>query len=574
MIKRYLGHYKWYVTFAVLLVMIQSFSVLYQPQLTSDIINELSNVNIDQNYVNQLGIELILVGIAGLIAGIINTFLAAKLSQSIGADIREDGFRTIQKLAFQDIEKFTTSNLVVRLTNDITQVQNALMLGIQMLLRVPFLFVGAFILSVTALPQLWWTIILYVIIVVLISGVVFGFMGPKFKSIQNSVDKINTTVKENLDGVRVVKSFGTEKDEKAKFDEKVVKLTNDYKSVGIMFATMIPVFMFTANILIAFAIFFVGNHAVDDPDLIGSVVSFMSYVMQLMFAIMMGGFLSMTLSRAGVSTRRISEVLNAKTTIAYGDDDFSTVDTVEFKNVDFAYGDEDEMSLNNISFSAKKGEKIGIVGATGSGKTTLVQLIPRLYDVSGGEILINGKNIKNFDEKSLRDNISMVLQKANLFSGTIKDNIQQGNRSASNLDIELAAKYSQAYEFIVNKENQFKGEVYQKGANFSGGQKQRLSIARGFIKNPEILILDDSTSALDARSENLVKEALNEEFQGILTFIVAQKISSVLDTDKIVVLDEGKVDAIGTHKELIEKSETYRKIYETQKGKGVVHAGK
>ncbi len=223
--------------------------------------------------------------------------------------------------------------------------------------------------------------------------------------------------------------------------------------------------------------------------------------------------------------------------------------------------------MEDISFSVKKGEKVGVVGATGSGKTTLVQLIPRLYDVTEGEIAINGENIKDFSSKSLRRNISMVLQKAQLFSGTIKDVILQGDGKATDLDIEIASKRAQAFEFIQKKEGKFEGEVYQKGANFSGGQKQRLSIARGLVKDPEILILDDSTSALDAKSENLVKEAINKEFQGVTTFIVAQKISSVLDTDKIIVLAEGKVDAIGKHKDLIKESQAYREIYETQKGK-------
>ncbi len=567
MLKKYLKEYKVLVVISLLLVIIQVWSMLYQPQLISDVITELSSVNMDQSKVNTLGISLILVGFTGLVVGVLNDIVAAKVSQGIGAKIRRDSFKNIQKLSFEDIEKFSTSNLVVRLTNDVTQVQNVLMMGLQVLLRIPFLFIGSFMLAIMALPGLWWTIILYVIVIAIVTMFMGKKMMPGFISIQKGIDDINTTVKENIDGVRVVKSFVTEKDEKNKFDNFVEKLTKNYIHVGKLFSTMIPIVMFTANILLAFAIFFTANHAVDNPQMIGDLVSFTTYIMQLMFAIIMGTFMMMSISRAIVSVKRISEVIDAKPSFSFGDQVLDQVQEMEFKDVSFKYHGEEENMLENISFKVKKGEKIGIVGLTGSGKSTLVQLIPRLYDVKGGEILINGKNIKEYSSDSLRSNISMVLQKAVLFSGTIKDVISQGNKSASDLDIEIASKRAQAYEFIEKKENKFDGEVYQKGANFSGGQKQRLSIARGLVKDPEILILDDSTSALDARSENLVKEAISKEFKGVMTFIVAQKIASVIDMDKIIVLDEGKIDGIGTHKQLIKSSKVYKEIYETQKGK-------
>lgn len=568
MLKRYLKDYKFFVITSLLLVIIQVWSMLYQPQLISKVVTELSRVEIDQSKVNSLGTTLIIVGFIGLLVGVLNTIVSAKVSQGIGADIRKDGFVNIQKLAFQDIEKFTTSNLVVRLTNDVTQVQNVIMMGLQMLLRIPFLFFGAFFLAILALPGLWWTIIVYVLVVALVTMIMGKKMMPGFISIQKGIDNLNTTVKENIDGVRVVKSFVSESDEKSKFDEFVDTLTDNYINVGKLFSTMIPVVMFTANILLAFAIYFTANNAIDDPEMIGDLVSFTTYIMQLMFAIIMGTFMMMSVSRARVSVKRISEVLDAKPSIIFGEEELSTIETLEFKNVSFKYDKEEENMIKNISFEAKKGEKLGIVGLTGSGKTTLVQLIPRLYDVSEGEILINGKNIESYKASSIRNKISMVLQKAFLFSGTIKDVISQGKKNASTLDIEVAAKRSQAFEFIEKKEGKFEGEVYQKGANFSGGQKQRLSIARGLVKEPEILILDDSTSALDAKSENLVKEAINNEFEGVMTFIVAQKIASVVDMDKIIVLDNGKLEGIGTHKELLETSEVYKEIYSTQKGKG------
>ncbi|MFV0288543.1 MAG: ABC transporter ATP-binding protein [Mycoplasmatales bacterium] len=567
MLKKYLKEYRILMIVAVVLVFFQVWSMLAQPGVISDIISELSKVNIDKDAVYKLGFELVGLGLVGLIAGVVNTIIAAKISQGIGARIREDGFKIIQGLSFQDIEKFSTSNLVVRLTNDVTQVQNMLMMGIQMLLRVPFLFVGAFVLAIMTLPRLWWTIILFVVIIVLITMFMMKALTPRFKSIQGSVDTINTIVKENIDGVRVVKSFVAEKHEGQRFDDETDKLTDNLIATGRTFASLIPVYMLTANLLVAFAIYFVAGWALDDVSLIGDVVSFTTYVMQIMFAIIMAGFLMMTMSRAFVSAGRISEVLDAKPSFGFGNDSLQQVDTLDFKNVYFKYEGEDDYALEDISFSVKKGEKIGVVGATGSGKTTLVQLIPRLYDIEKGEIAINGQSISTYNAKSLRENISMVLQKAHLFSGTIKEVVLQGNSTASTLDVEIASKRAQAFEFIQKKEGKFEGEVYQKGANFSGGQKQRLSIARGLVKDPEILILDDSTSALDAKSENLVKEAINKEFEGVTTFIVAQKISSVLDTDKIIVLADGKVDAIGKHKDLIKTSVAYREIYETQKGK-------
>ncbi len=566
MLKKYLNHYKHFVIISLILVIIQVWSMLYQPEIISEIITELSGTQ-DYNVIYNLGLRLLIVGILGLIAGVLNTLVAARISQGIGAKIREDGFKNIQTLSFQDIEKFTTSNLVVRLTNDVTQVQNMLMTGFQMLLRIPFLFIGAIVLAIVALPMLWWTIILYVIVVIFITILLMKRVVPRFVKIQKGIDKINSTVKENIDGVRVVKSFVTESIEKEKFDKQTDNLTDHLIFTGKTFSILIPTYMLVANLLIAFAIYFIAGYAIDDPSLIGEVVSFTTYVMQIMFSVIMGGFLMMTMSRAIVSIKRISEVLDARPSYTYGDEELKEVNSLEFKNVYFKYEGEEEYSLKDISFKVQKGEKIGIVGATGSGKSTLIQLIPRLYKVNKGSIIINGENINDYSSKSLRKKISVVLQKAYLFSGTIKENILHGNKNADDLSIEMATKRSQAYEFILKKEGKFEGEVYQKGANFSGGQKQRLSIARGFVKSPEILILDDSTSALDAKSENLVKEAINKEFDGIMTFIVAQKISSVIDTDKIIVLSEGKVDAIGTHKELIIASEVYKEIYETQKGR-------
>lgn len=569
MLKNYFKKYKFSMIIAVILVVIQSYTVLYQPQIISEIITELQQGTIDQQKINMLGLILIGLGVLGLIAGLVNTVIAAKVSQNIGADMREDGFGKIQELTYNDIEKFQPAKLVVRLTNDITQIQNFIMLFIQMILRIPFLLVGAFILSIMTLPGLWWTIILYIVVITALIGVMGALVGPRFAKIQKGIDDVNTSIKENIDGIRVVRSFSTEEKEIAKFDEKVENLTNDFIFTGKTFSILIPTFMFTANIVIAFAFYYVAQIAIDDPTAIGSLVSFMSYVMQLMFAIIMGGFLMMSVSRAMVSVKRVGEVLDAEPSFTYGEESESDFTSIKFDNVSFKYDDEDEdYVLRDLNFEIKKGEKIGVIGNTGSGKTTLVQLLPRLYDATKGEITIGNKNIKNFSENFLRKNISIVLQKPTIFSGDIKSILHEGDVDATKEELEQAAQKAQALEFINKKEGGFEGEVFQKGNNFSGGQKQRLSIARGFIKNSPIMILDDSTSALDAKSENLVKESLKNDFSDTTLILVAQKISSIVDMDRIIVLNEGTIESIGTHKELSENSSVYQEILSTQKGKG------
>ncbi len=579
MLKKYLKKYNILIITSFILVLIQSAAALYQPTLISNVINTLSsvdalgNANIDQDLINRNGMMLIIVGVIGLVSGMINTFISANVAQKTGADIRSGIFNKVQELSYGDIEKFTTSKLVVRMTNDVTQVQTLLMMGMQIMIRIPILFVGAFALAVMALPKLWWTIIVYIVIVILVLMVLMRRIGPAFGKLQSGIDQVNTVVKENMDGVRVVKSFVTEDKEEEKFREKVDGITDNLLKIGKTFSITIPTFMFVANIMIAVSIYFVSIWALDDPALIGDLVSYTTYLMQIMFALIMGGFMLMSVGRATVSIKRINEVLNTQTSMVYGDEIINKGSNIEFNDVSFVYPNADEETLKNINFKIEAGQKVGIVGATGSGKTTLVNLIARLYDVTDGEIIIDNNNIKDYQKKSLNENISIVLQKAMLLSGTIRDNLLQGKKTATDEELIAASKKAQSYEFITKKDGEFDGEVLQRGNNFSGGQKQRLSITRGLIKNPEILILDDSTSALDAKSEKLVKDVINNELGDTTTIIVAQKISSVIDTDKIIVLDEGQIDAIGTHQELINKSKVYREIYETQKGKGVVANG-
>ncbi len=571
--KEIIKQYKGRISIIAIFSILTTACMLYQPTVISDVISALSQVNEvgevdpDQHAVLVNGTILVILGIITLISGVSTGILSADLAQVIGTDIREETYKKIQDMSNSDIEKFSSSKLVVRLTNDVTQIQNFIVMGAQMIMRVPIMFVGAFILAVLQFPQLWWTIIVYVLVVLLIMAVSMKKMGPLFGGMQRDLDKVNTILKENMLGVRVVKSFVTEEKEQKRFNQEVNNLNDKQLGIAGTFSFMVPAFMFTANILTALAIYLTAGWAIDDPEIIGSLVSFTTYLMIIMFSVMMMGMLSMTISRASVSGKRINEVLTYDPSMEFGSQELNQIETIEFKNVDFGYEDSDdeEKVLENLSFEIKRGEKIGIVGLTGSGKSTLVQLFPRLYDITNGEIIINGTSIAEYNNESLRSKIGYVLQKPTLFSGTIAENIRQGKADATEAEMIEAAKAAQAFEFIEKKDGKFDSRVEQMGSNFSGGQKQRLAITRGLVKKPELLILDDSTSALDARSERLVKEAINELDTTVV--MVAQKITSVIDMDRIIVLNDGKIDGIGTHKELRESSELYNEIYRTQKGK-------
>lgn len=543
--------------------------VLYQPTVISNIISALSSVNelgepnIDKHKIFVYGVILVILGITTLISGIISAIISADLAQTIGFELRNSLYGKIQKFSAKDIESFSASKLVVRLTNDVTQIQNFVVMGAQTVLRVPIIFFGAFFLAVLDFPKLAWTIIIYILVVALVMAFSMKKMGPLFGGMQKDLDDINTTLKENMLGVRVVKSFVREEKEQEKFTGEVESLNKKIISVGATFSFMVPTFMFTANILTALAIYLTANWAIEDPQLIGSLVSFTVYLMQIMFAVMMMGMLTMTISRASVSKKRLDEVLKYDPSMKFGNEEISNIESIKFEDVAFGY--EDELVLQDINFSIKKGEKIGIVGKTGSGKSTLVQLLIRVYDITSGSLKINDVNIEQYSKSALTSKMGYVLQKPTLFSGTIKQNLLQGNSEATDAQLIEAAKAAQAYEFISKNADGFEAKVEQMGNNFSGGQKQRLAIARSLVKKPELLILDDSTSALDARSEKLVKEAINKLDSTVI--IVAQKITSVIDMDKIIVLDNGKIDGIGTHNELKENSKLYNEIYQTQRAK-------
>ncbi|MBC2264638.1 ABC transporter ATP-binding protein [Listeria booriae] len=566
---QHLKKYKLQTTLSTLFIVVMVISQLWQPKLLQQVLEAIIKDDMDE--ITNIGILLIIIAIVGLIAGILNTILSAKVAQGVGADIRETSFRKIQTFSFSNIERLSTGNLVVRQTNDITQVQNLVMLSLQSLTRIPIMFIGSFILAMYTLPELWWIIIVLVVLVFLIVFLIFGRMGKHFGKIQTFIDRVNAIAKENLAGMRVVKSFVQEDNELQRFTNTSDKLTHHTIVVGQLFSIMIPAFMLVSNMAVVAAIYFAGDLVKDNPEVIGAIASFMNYLMQIMMAIIIGGMLMMMASRAMISLQRIGEVLDTEPDIKYDENaqDKDLVGSVEFRDVSFQYEGDETKALKHVSFQARPGEMVGIVGATGSGKSTLAQLIPRLYDPTEGQVLIGGEDLKKVSKQTLRNTVSLVLQRAILFSGTIAENLRHGKKDATSEDMEKATRIAQAKEFIERQADVYDAPIVERGNNFSGGQKQRLSISRGIIGDPKILILDDSTSALDARSEKLVKEALNKELNDTTTFIIAQKISSVIHADKILVLDAGELVGVGSHKELLETSETYREIYDTQKGREV-----
>ena len=558
--------YKWQVLASLIMTGLMVTSSLLQPRYLQEVLEAL--LTGDNETIYHIGFWLILVALIGLIAGGINVVLAAYIAQGVSSDLREDAFRKIQTFSYANIEKFNAGNLVVRMTNDINQIQNVVMMTFQILFRLPLLFIGSFILAVVTLPSLWWVLVLMVALIVVIMGFMMGVVGPRFAKFQTLLERINTIAKENLRGVRVVKSFVREKDQFDKFTQVSDELLGENLYIGYAFSVMQPAMMLISYGAVFLSIWLVAGMAESDPSVVGSIASFVNYLSQIIFTIVMVGFLGNSVTRAMISLRRIREILDTEPAMTFEDvADEELEGSLSFENVTFTYPNDEEPILKDVSFDIAPGEMVGVVGATGAGKSTLAQLIPRLFDPQEGSIKIGGKDIRTVSEGTLRKTVSIVLQRAILFSGTIADNLRQGKGDATVSELERAARIAQASEFISRMDLAFESPVEERGTNFSGGQKQRMSIARGVVSNPKILIFDDSTSALDAKSERLVQEALNRDLKGTTTIIIAQKISSVVHADKILVLDQGRLIGQGKHADLVANNPVYREIYETQKGK-------
>ena len=558
--------YKWFVVCSIVMTGLMIASSLLQPWLLKQVLDALQMS--DSKAIYQAGAWLIGMGIVGLLAGGINVTTAAYIAQAVSSDLREKTFRKIQTFSYANIEQFNAGNLVVRMTNDINQIQNLVMMMFQILLRLPILFIGSVVLAIVTVPELWWIIALLILLVAGLTAMMMGLMGPRFQKFQILLERMNAIAKENLRGVRVVKSFVQERAQFDKFSQVSDELLDQNLFIGYAFSIVEPMMMFVGYGAIYLAIWTLSGMVATDAGVVSSIASFIGYLNQIIFTIIMVGFLGNGVTRAIISMRRLNEVLDTEPAMTFPDiADEDLEGSIRFDHVTFTYPTDESPILKDISFEVAPGQMVGVVGATGAGKSTLAQLIPRLFDPQEGSVSIGGKDLREVSQGSLRKNVSIVLQRAILFSGTIADNLRQGKLDASLSEMEWAAGIAQASEFIGRMADSFDSQVEERGNNFSGGQKQRMSIARGVVNHPKILILDDSTSALDAKSEKLVQEALNKDLKGTTTIVIAQKISSVVHADKILVLDQGRLIGQGTHKELVATNEVYREIYETQKGK-------
>mgnify|MGYP000879748231 CR=1 FL=1 len=566
MLIKAIMRYRSRAVIAIVMIGIVVSGSLLQPRFLNTVLGAMLEDKQDKVY--STGLLLLMIASAGLVAGIINTVLSSKISQEVSADIREVIFRTIQKFSYADVEELGVGNLVVRVTNDVNQIQHLVMAIFQVILRVSILLLGSFILAIVTIPQLWWLVLGMVTLIITAVVMIIMMVSPQFKHFQTLIEKMNTIVKEQLYGILVVKSFVQEKNQNRKFEKVSDELVKINLFVGNRFAFMEPVMTLIVFFAMYIAIYIVSDLAKIDPVVVGKIAAFLTYAMQMMFSIITLGSVGMQISRSVVSIGRIQELLNREPKITFGNESPESLEgRIDFEHVSFTYPNDDKETLSNISFSVDAGQVVGIVGTTGSGKSTLAQLLPRLFDPDSGQIKIGGKDIRGFDQETLRQMVSIVLQQAVLFSGTIADNLRQGFSAADQRMMEYAAGIAQANEFINQLSDNYESLVEERGSNFSGGQKQRLSLARGIIGQSKILILDDSTSALDAKSERLVQEALEHKLKGTTTLIIAQKISSVVHADKILVLDRGRLVGQGTHRELIGSNAVYGEIYASQIGK-------
>lgn len=543
---------------------------LLQPTLLSNII-DIGVANHDLNYVLITGLKMIIAAIVGLFAGAGCSFLAAIAAIKLAEEVRQGLFDKIQTLSFLELDKLKTSSLITRLTNDVTQIQQMTNMLLRMMVRAPSTAIGGLVMAIILSKELSKIFVVAIPIILIVVMIILKKSFPLFKKMQQKIDNINLVMRESILGIKIIKALVIEDKQKDRFNDANEELTMASIKSQSMNLLLLPISTFIMNLTVVSVLWFGGNMFVSGNIEIGKIMAFINYLLQIMASIMMVINCMIMFSRAQVSAARINEVLDTKASIENKEncEEVKNFD-IEFKNVFFKYNDHSDNVLEDISVKIKEGEKVGIIGSTGCGKTSFVNLIPRLYDATSGEILIGGVNVKNINIKQLREDVAIVLQESILFSGDIKSNLKLGNKNASEEELISASKDSQAYEFIMNKDNKFDEVVEQRGKNLSGGQKQRLSIGRTLIKNPKIFIMDDSSSALDMATEAKLQTSIRNRMKDNTVLIIAQRISAVMDLDKIIVMDDGKISDMGSHKELLERSEIYRSIAVSQLGEEVL----
>jgi ATP-binding cassette subfamily B multidrug efflux pump len=560
------GRYKKYAILAPIVVICEGALDILIPFLMSKII-DVGIANGDVAYVVKIGVTMIVMALVSLVLGALSGRFAAVAGMGFGKNIRKKLFDKVQDFSFGNTDKFSTASLVTRLTTDVTNTQNAFMMVIRMLARAPFMMICATVMAIKINAQL---AIIYLFAIPVL-GVALYFIAtrayPRFQAMLKKYDKLNAQVEESLIAIRVVKAFVRRDYENQKFEEAADGLRVMQKRAEkliILNGPAMQIVMYTCMICICW---FGGNMIIAGGMQTGELMSFISYLTQILMSLMMLSMIFVMLVMSQASVTRITEVLDETVDIPDNEGGLDILEdgSIEFKNVSFSYAkDPDNQTLSHINLSIRSGETVGIIGGTGTGKTTLVQLIPRLYDVLEGELLVGGHDVREYQLEALRGGVAMVLQKNVLFSGTIRENLKWGNENATDDEIVEACKAAEAHDFIMSFPNGYETELGQGGVNVSGGQKQRLCIARALLKKPQIIILDDSTSAVDTATDSRIRKALREELTGTTTIIIAQRVTSVSDADKIVVLDDEGINAVGTHEELLNTNEIYREVYESQ----------
>lgn len=574
--KKLLSYLKPYWKAALLapiLMLIEVICDLSQPTLLASIVdNGVAKSNLP--YILNTGVLMLGIALIGMAGGMGCSVASSIASQNFGASLRSAVFKKIQLLSPLNIDRFKTSSLVTRLTNDITQLQTVVLMSLRIMVRAPLLFIGGIIMAVSLNARL---ALILTVSIPLLAAVIYYRMKkstPLFSYMQEKLDRVNAVIRENLSGIRLIKAFVRADHEKKRFatanDELMYATLRAFNLV----ITMMPIVMLIMNFSIVAVLWF-GGWDIDRGNMeVGEIIAFVNYITQILFSLMMIGNILLFVSRASASAERVNEVLDTDIDIKNADNpDFTPLSSgeVAFENVSFGYsGDKNQLVLKEISFYAPSGKTIAILGSTGSGKSTLVNLIPRFYDVTSGQVTVDKRDVRSMDLATLRSGMGIVPQDTILFSGTIKDNIRWGKEDATDEEIIEAARVAQAHEFIMSFPEGYDTQLGQRGVNLSGGQKQRIAIARAIIKKPPILILDDSTSAVDVVTEQRIQKALKEFIRGSTIFIIAQRISSVMDADKILVLNEGRIEAEGTHEELLKSSPLYQDIYNSQLGEGVM----
>jgi len=563
---RFLKPYTTYIVVIIILLCMQVLSDLYLPTLMADIVdNGLANKDVD--YILHLGRYMLLIAAGGTLCAILATYLSSKTAVGFGIILREKIFTKVEEFSLHEFDKFGTATLITRTTNDVTQIQQVSVLIFSMMITAPLSCIGGVIMALQQDKELAWVLVVTIPILFTVIGITLKRGLPLFKVMQKKIDKLNLVLREKITGIRVVRAFNRIEKERVRFDDANADLMNNAVKVNIIMAVLMPAMMLIMNLTTVAIIWFGAIRIEDGTMQIGSLLAFIQYATQILFSLLMLVMLFIMVPRAQVSAVRINEVLATNLDIVDPEKiepASSERGFVEFKKVSFRYPGADQPALSNITFSVKPGELTAIIGGTGSGKSTLVNLITRFYDVESGSILVDGVDVRAMSQQALRAKIGFVPQKTVLFSGTIAENIKYGKENATMEEIEHAAHVAQATEFILGVEAGFDHEISQGGTNVSGGQKQRLSIARALIRKAEIYIFDDSFSALDFKTDARLRAALKPEIADAAVFIIAQSISTVKDADRIIVLDAGQISGIGTHEELIDTCKVYREIVASQ----------